>query len=110
VVERDASDERAHLALMRRHAANGDRHAALRQFERLDRALRHELGVAPGPEASALRDRLLSAYDPFPRRDEPLLGRDLELSVAEQALLDAAADGRTLRGAAGGGVRPGADR
>ncbi len=61
VVELDASDERAHLALMRRHAANGDRHAALRQFERLDRALRHELGVAPGPEASALRDRLISA-------------------------------------------------
>ena len=28
------SDELAHLALMRRHAANGDRHAALRQFER----------------------------------------------------------------------------
>ena len=41
----------AHLALMRRHAANGDRHAALRQFERLDRALRRELGVAPGREA-----------------------------------------------------------
>ena len=29
VVELDASDELAHLALMRRHAANGDRHAAL---------------------------------------------------------------------------------
>ena len=28
VVELDASDELAHLALMRRHAANGDRHAA----------------------------------------------------------------------------------
>ena len=40
VVELDPSDEVAHLALMRRHAANGDRHAALRQFERMDRALR----------------------------------------------------------------------
>ena len=29
VVELDPSDELAHLALMRRHAANGDRHAAL---------------------------------------------------------------------------------
>jgi DNA-binding SARP family transcriptional activator len=57
VLESDASDERAHLALMRRHAANGDRHAALRQFERLDRALRQELGVGPGREASALRAR-----------------------------------------------------
>jgi DNA-binding SARP family transcriptional activator/tetratricopeptide (TPR) repeat protein len=97
VLDVDASDERAHLALMRRHAANGDRHAALRQFDRLDRALRQELGVAPGPEASALRDRLLAAYDVFPQRDAPLIGRDLELSVAERALLDAAAGrGRTL--------------
>jgi DNA-binding SARP family transcriptional activator/tetratricopeptide (TPR) repeat protein len=106
VLDVDASDERAHLALMRRHAADGDRHAALRQFERLDRALRQELGVGPGPEASALRDRLLAAYDVFPRRDDPLIGRDLEMSVAERALLDAAAGrGRALivGGEAGGG-------
>jgi len=77
VAELDPGDERAHLALMRRHAANGDRHAALRQFDRLDRALRQELGVAPGPEASALRDRLLAAHDVFPERDGTLVGRDL---------------------------------
>ena len=47
VAELDPGDERAHLALMRRHAANGDRHAALRQFDRLDRALRQELGSPP---------------------------------------------------------------
>ena len=55
VIELDASDELANLALMRRHAANGDRHAALRQFERLDRTLRRELGVAPGREGGAGR-------------------------------------------------------
>jgi DNA-binding SARP family transcriptional activator/tetratricopeptide (TPR) repeat protein len=106
VAELDPGDERAHLALMRRHAANGDRHAALRQFDRLDRALRQELGVAPGPEASALRDRLLAAYDVFPDRDGPLVGRDMEISIAERALLDAAAGGnRTLviSGEAGAG-------
>ena len=91
VAELDPGDERAHLALMRRHAANGDRHAALRQYDRLDRALRQELGLAPGPEASALRDRLLAAHDVFPHRDSPLLGHDLEISIAERALLDAAA-------------------
>ncbi len=91
VAELDPADEHAHLALMRRHAANGDRHAALREFDRLDRALRTELGVGPGPEATALRDRLLAAQQVFPRRDGRLLGRDLELAVAEQALLDAAA-------------------
>ncbi len=47
VLELDPGDEPAHLALMRRHAANGDRHAALRQFERMDRTLRRELGVVP---------------------------------------------------------------
>ena len=51
VVELDAGDEARPPRPMRRHAANGDRHAALRQFERLDRALRRELGVAPGREA-----------------------------------------------------------
>jgi DNA-binding SARP family transcriptional activator len=106
VAELDPADERAHLALMRQHAANGDRHAALRQFERLDRALRQELGVAPGAEASALRDRLLAEPGVFPRRDDPLVGRDRELSVADGAMLDAAAGrSRTLivAGEAGSG-------
>jgi DNA-binding SARP family transcriptional activator/tetratricopeptide (TPR) repeat protein len=106
VAELDPGDERAHLALMRRHAANGDRHAALRQFDRLDRALRQELGVAPGPEASALRDRLLAGHDVFRHRDSPLIGRDLEISMAERAVLDAAAGvNRTLiiSGEAGAG-------
>ncbi len=97
VVELDASDELAHLALMRRHAANGDRHAALRQFERMDRTLRRELGVAPGREALALRDQLLAEHDVVPRRDEAMVGRDRELAIAERALLDSAAGrSRTL--------------
>jgi len=90
VAELDPADERAHLALMRQHAANGDRHAALRQFERLDRTLRRGLGIAPGREASALRDRLLAEPGVFSRHDDPLIGRDLELSAADGALLDAA--------------------
>ena len=97
VVELDESDERAHLALMQRHAASGDRHAALRQFERMDRTLRRELGVAPGREALALRDRLLAEHDVVVRRDDTLIGRDLELAAGEQALLDSASGrSRTL--------------
>ncbi len=91
VVEMDPSDELAHLELMRRHAANGDRHAALRQFERMDRALRRELGVAPGKEALALRDRLLAQHDVAPRRNDALVGRDRELAVADHMLIDVAA-------------------
>lgn len=97
VVELDASDEIAHLALMRRYVDNGDRHAALRQFERMTRVLRQELGVAPGREATALRDHLIAQHEPISRRDDPLLGRNRELSIAEQALLDSAAGrSRTL--------------
>jgi DNA-binding SARP family transcriptional activator/tetratricopeptide (TPR) repeat protein len=100
VVELDASDERAHLALMRRYAANGDRHAALRQFERMTRALRHELGVAPGQDATALRNRLIAEPGNTAHRDHrdgPLLGRDRELSIVERALVDSAAGcSRTL--------------
>ena len=98
-VELDPSDEVAHLALMRRHAANGDRHAALRQFERLDRALRRELGVAPGREARALRDRLLAAHDAT-RAGDPTTSWSAGTASwpsIERALLDAAAGrSRTL--------------
>jgi len=104
VLEREPSDETAHLAVMRRHAANGDRHAALRQFERLDRALRQELGVAPGREAVALRDRLLAAADgpaatpgPGPAGGAALVGRDAEQAALDRALADASAGvSRTL--------------
>ena len=57
----EPADEQAHLALMRRSVASGDRSAALRQFERMDRALRAELGVRPGPEAARLREQALHA-------------------------------------------------
>jgi DNA-binding SARP family transcriptional activator len=56
LVQLDRTDEEAHLELMRALTARGDRHGALRQFERLDRALAGELGVAPSKEAVALRD------------------------------------------------------
>jgi DNA-binding SARP family transcriptional activator len=60
VVDLDPADEVAHVALIRRHLAHGDRHAALRQFERLELAARDLLGVTPGREAAALRDHLLA--------------------------------------------------
>ena len=84
VIELDPGDEARPRRTMRRHAAVGDRHAALRQFERLDRALRHELGVAPGREALALRDRLLAEHEPRRRRPDALVGRDREQAVVEQ--------------------------
>jgi DNA-binding SARP family transcriptional activator/tetratricopeptide (TPR) repeat protein len=86
LVALDPGDEAAHVALMQQHAATGDRHAALRQFERLDKALRRELGVAPGRVAVELRDRLLAEQDLAPAPPEDLVGRDRELAVARTAL------------------------
>lgn len=51
----DPADEDAHVGIMRACLDAGDRRGALRQYERLDRALRRELGVGPGDEAMALR-------------------------------------------------------
>jgi DNA-binding SARP family transcriptional activator/pimeloyl-ACP methyl ester carboxylesterase len=59
LLDEDPLDEQAHVAIMREFAQAGDTHAALRQFERLDRTLRRELGEAPGPEALALRRQLM---------------------------------------------------
>ena len=68
LIELDPADEGAHVELMRQHLADGDRHAAIREFERLDRALRQELGVAPGAEALRLRERRSGRHGP---RDLP---------------------------------------
>lgn len=60
LVALDPGDEEAHLELMREHIANGRRHAALRQFDRMDRSLREEIGVGPSADAVRLRDELLA--------------------------------------------------
>lgn len=57
VLREDPADEEAHRALMRRHAASGDRPAAARQF----RLLRDEvsrLGAEPSEETLALQREL----------------------------------------------------
>jgi DNA-binding SARP family transcriptional activator/tetratricopeptide (TPR) repeat protein len=90
VIDIDDTDEPAHLALMRRYADSGDRHAALRQFERMDRALRRGLGVAPGESALRLRNRLLADQGPGPAGRVPIIGRDAELARARKLLLDTA--------------------
>jgi DNA-binding SARP family transcriptional activator/tetratricopeptide (TPR) repeat protein len=86
LLEVDPADEVAHLALMQRHADAGDHLAALRQFDRLARTLHRELGVAPGPEATALRDRILAERSARPRRAGTVIGRDRELALVDDAV------------------------
>jgi len=47
VVSGDPAHEEAHVGLMRAYAGSGQRHQALRQYGRLEQALRRELGAEP---------------------------------------------------------------
>ncbi|WP_216844050.1 ATP-binding protein [Phytoactinopolyspora alkaliphila] len=98
LVDADPADEGAHLALMRQHIEAGDNRAALRQFERMDAALRHELGVGPGTEALALRDEIVAALpQQSATADVRLVGRDQERDTVTEVLSAAAhGQGRTL--------------
>ena len=70
----DPTDEDAHLRVMTALARGGHRLAALRQYERLEQALREELGISPSRAAAAIREQLLAA-DPSPA-ERPLAGSD----------------------------------
>jgi DNA-binding SARP family transcriptional activator len=61
LLEVDPTNEEAHRALMRAHLEAGERQAAMRQFERLRRALHDELGVSPDEASVALYQRVLAA-------------------------------------------------
>ena len=87
----EPADEEAHVALMRAYVARGDRHAALRQYERMDRALRDELGLVPSEQATRLRDEILAvlrhATVPEESSDEGLRRRaSTELEVLTDLL------------------------
>ncbi|PYE52723.1 AfsR/SARP family transcriptional regulator [Deinococcus yavapaiensis] len=60
LLDLDPLSEDAHRRLMRLHALTGNRHRALRSFERLREALRRELGVAPLPETALLAQAIRS--------------------------------------------------
>ena len=95
----DPADEEASLARARQLADSGNRGGALRQLERLERALRRELGVRPGPAAASLRAELLTSDVPETQRRQArvLFGRDTELRRIDR-LIGAAStgEGRTL--------------
>jgi tetratricopeptide (TPR) repeat protein len=99
LLRQEPADEEAHLALAGRAADRGDRRGALRQLERLELAVRRELGTAPGPAAAALRQRLSTFESPVPAQRSPghagtvLVGRR-QLGERLRARIDEAASGR----------------
>jgi DNA-binding SARP family transcriptional activator/tetratricopeptide (TPR) repeat protein len=95
----EPADEDAHVALMTQHVEAGDHRAALRQFERMDAALRRELGVGPGQRALAVRDQILAAIPEYhvESGQASLVGRRGELEQFERLLADAGRGrGRTV--------------
>ncbi|HTE64796.1 MAG TPA: BTAD domain-containing putative transcriptional regulator [Candidatus Binatia bacterium] len=61
LVRVDPMDEQAHVELLREAVVAGDRTTALRRYVQMERVLQQELGISPGPEAIALRERVLVA-------------------------------------------------
>jgi DNA-binding SARP family transcriptional activator/tetratricopeptide (TPR) repeat protein len=95
LVALEPSSEAAHCRLMRLHYLSGDRAAALRAFDRCERVLRQELGVAPSADTLALRATIVSASSAahaLTARSVPvavlrpprLIGRQMELQHFEQ--------------------------
>jgi DNA-binding SARP family transcriptional activator len=82
----DPADEEAHLELLRSAVVAGNRAAALRRFERMERALELHLGVGPSPEGLALRERALALRGgPDPAgpvdRPTPVVARPVDVTV-----------------------------
>ena len=104
----DPLHEPAHRALMRVHAARGDRASALRQYRECVAALERELGVDPLEETTALYEsirenrtapivepvREATAFAPAPRL--PLVGRDDELLAMRRSYESIGADGHLV--------------
>ncbi|WP_217697908.1 AfsR/SARP family transcriptional regulator [Sinomonas mesophila] len=60
VLDAEPSDEEAHRAIMVRALEAGDRQGAIRQFERLCRVLRADLGIGPGAETVAVYEEAIA--------------------------------------------------
>ncbi len=60
VLETDPADEQAHRALMQRAVQDGDRQAAIRQFDRLCDRLRADLGAGPDRQTVQVYEQALA--------------------------------------------------
>ena len=110
-LEGDPADERAHQHLMFCYAAQGDRRAAVRQWESCRRALRDELDVAPSAETEELREWIEQSAPQVSSVEAAVTNlpmpttRYIERPAEERAIKTALEGDRllTLTGAAGAG-------
>ena len=103
----DPLREDAHRQLMLLYARDGQRHAALRQYQTCRSVLHDELDVDPMPETTALAERIKAAD--AARRTElpialtPFIGRQAEFAQIADRLADPHCRLLTLVGAGGSG-------
>lgn len=96
LLESDPANERAHQHLMFCFVAQGNRQAALNQYEQCVRALREELAVDPAPETTALYEWIKQTHNQFSSQEAritnlpiPLtsfIGREQEMAEIKGAL------------------------
>ena len=84
IISCDRAHERTHRRLMRLHYLNGDRVAALRQYEQCAAVLNQELGVKPSKRTIALYKQLLTEQlvEPEPTFTPPEAQPALEFSTS----------------------------
>ena len=100
VVAMEPTDEEAHLTIARTLASSGDSRGALRQLERLEGELRHELGVAPSRAVIELRDQLLAQAAPPTIEVDASIGVHVGRKSECHALVARLPDGQTRSGGA----------
>ena len=96
----DPLHEEAHRQLMKLHAWNGDRSAALRQYRECVRILEKELGVAPLEETTQLYQQIVENQLPAPEKAPvpvvPAIPAAVTPSEGAQVLLQMPLVGRAL--------------
>jgi len=99
--------EEGQRQLMRLLAYQGQREAALKQYQLLESVLDEELGIAPLPETRSLRDKIMATADsrPYqlPQRSSIFIGRDEESAVLRAHLANPNRRLITLFGSGGSG-------
>lgn len=112
VLEIDRAHETAHQHLIFLYAAQGDRTAALKQFDECVRALDEELGVEPSPETIALAKQIntrpaaksdAAAQTNLPKPLTSFVGRENEIAELRALLSPQSSVLITLTGPGGSG-------
>ncbi|MDM4762851.1 BTAD domain-containing putative transcriptional regulator [Galbitalea sp. SE-J8] len=85
LVDEQPLDEASVLVLARALAAARRRDEALAALDDARRAVRHELGLDPGPDLQALRSELIALDDPALEHPAPI-GRDGEVALVRAAI------------------------